>query len=475
MKHIHMIGIGGTGLSAIAHILLQKGYRVSGSDHVASPLFKSITEAGAQTFLGHAPGHIQEPDLVIRSSAVPDDNPEVITALSKGIPVLKRREFLPELTQGKLTLAVAGSHGKTTTTAMLAWILHRLGTDPSFISGGVVNQLGTNAHAGSGPHFVIEADEYDHMFLGLKPNIAIVTNIEHDHPDCFPTAADYRAAFKAFLEQVEPDGKALMCLDDPETRALRTDLTENNSQLPVPARVLGYGTSSKTNYLAKGITFSGGYPQFELAYLHETSVKASDRGWVKNLGLVRLSVPGHHNILNATGALGVIHQLGLAIPEAIQAIGEFTGAARRFEILGQANRVTIIDDYGHHPSEIAVTLEAARSRYPGHRIWAVWQPHTYSRAQNLAEGFVQALNLADKVLVLKVYAAREQDPGYSPEEILRALSEKKAGYAPDFDLAEEYLLDNLASGDIVIIFSAGDATELSLALLQALKQQEIGA
>jgi UDP-N-acetylmuramate--alanine ligase len=469
MKHIHMIGIGGTGLSAIAHVLLQKGYTVSGSDCVASPLFTAVTEAGAQTFLGHAPDHIQQPDLVIRSSAVPDDNPEVITALSKGIPVLKRREFLQELTQGKVTLAVAGSHGKTTTTAMLVWILHRLGTDPSFISGGVVNQLATNAHAGSGPHFVIEADEYDHMFLGLTPKIAIVTNIEHDHPDCFPTVADYRAAFKAFIEQVDLDGKALMCLDDPGAHALMTELTGIKPQL------IGYGTSPNASYLAKNITYSEGYPQFELSSRHEISANGSDHGWVEDLALVKLSVPGRHNILNATGALGAIHQLGLAMPEAIQAISEFTGAGRRFEILGQANRVTIIDDYGHHPSEIAATLEAARSRYPGHRIWAVWQPHTYSRTQNLAEGFVQALNLADNVLVLKVYAAREQDPGFSAEEIVKALSVNKAGYAPDFDLAEEFLLKNLAFGDIVIIFSAGDAIKLSQKLLQALDQQEIGA
>ncbi len=462
MKHIHLIGIGGTGLSAIALILLQNGYVISGSDRESSPLFNAITEAGAQTVLGHAPEHIKNPDLVIRSSAVPDDNLEVVAALSKGIPVLKRRDFLPELTKGKETLAVAGSHGKTTTTAMLIWILHCLGKDPSFISGGVINQLACNAQAGSGTHFVIEADEYDHMFLGLTPKIAIITNIEHDHTDCFPTPADYLAAFKAFMQQVEPDGKALMCINDPETRSLKTDLAG------IKPNFLGYGTTPDVDFLAKNIAYIDGYPQFELSY-------RKDLGWAENLGTVRLCVPGHHNVLNATGALGAIHQLGLPVNDAIQAIGDFTGAGRRFEILGNVNNVTIIDDYGHHPSEIAATLEAAHSRYPGQRIWAVWQPHTYSRTQNLAEGFVQALDLADRVLVLQIYAAREKDPGYSSEQIVRALTTNKALYAPSFELATEYLLKTLTSGDVVIVFSAGDATKLSRVLLKALDQRVNGS
>ena len=459
MKHIHFIGIGGTGLSAIALILLQKGYIISGSDRETSPLFKTITEAGAKTVLGHAPEHIKNPDLVIRSSAVPDDNPEVVAAFSKGIPVLKRKEFLPELTKDKETLAIAGSHGKTTTTAMLIWILHSLGEDPSFISGGVINQLACNAQAGSGPHFVIEADEYDHMFLGLTPKIAIVTNIEHDHTDCFPTPADYLAAFKAFLNQVEPDGKALLCVDDPETRSLMTGLTDKQPVL------LGYGTTPDVKYLAKNIAYIDGFPQFDLSYCKEP-------GLAENLGQVKLQVPGHHNVLNATGALSAIHQLGLPIQEAIKAIGGFTGAGRRFEILGKAMDITIIDDYGHHPSEIAATLEAAKTRYPGQQVWAVWQPHTYSRTQTLADGFVEALDLADRVLVLPVYAAREKDPGYSSEQIVRALPENKALYAPSFELATNYLTNNLTPGDIVIVFSAGDATKLSRVLLQMLHQNE---
>ena len=461
MKHIHFIGIGGTGLSAIALVLLQKGYAVSGSDRENSPLLKTVTEAGAQTCLGHSADHIKNPDLVIRSSAIPDDNPEVVAALSKKIPVLKRKDFLQQLTQDKQTLAIAGSHGKTTTTAMLIWILHCLDQDPTFISGGVVNQLAANAKAGSGPHFVIEADEYDHMFLGLSPEIAIVTNIEHDHTDCFPTQEDYMTAFIAFLKQVKPDGKALLCIDDPKTRALMTELKDDHPEL------LGYGTMPDAQYLAKDIAYISGYPQFTLIY-HKTS------DWVEELGTVKLSVPGHHNVLNATAALGAVHQSGLSVEKAIQAIGDFTGAGRRFEILGEAKGVTIIDDYGHHPSEIAATLEAAQTRYPGQRVWAVWQPHTYSRTMTLADGFIQALDLADRVLVLPIYAAREKDPGYSAEQIAHAITGNKALYAPSFNLASEYLLSNLSSGDIVIVFSAGDATRLSRIMLDTLKQHENG-
>jgi UDP-N-acetylmuramate--alanine ligase len=461
MKHVHLIGIGGTGLSAIAQVLLEQGFTVSGSDREASSLFNAISAKGAHTFLGHDRENITGAHLIIRSSAIPNDNPEVIAALGQGIPVLKRRDFLEELTKGKHTLAIAGSHGKTTTTAMLIWILHCLGQDPSFISGGVVSQLACNAHAGTGSYFVIEADEYDHMFLGLAPTLAIITNIEHDHPDCFPTPDVYRAAFQAFLERVIPNGKTLMCLDDPETRAL---FAQNNSQ---QSPLLGYGTSTNANYIANRITLIDGFYHFDLTY-------QNGNGWQKHLGRVRLNVPGRHNVLNATAVLGAVHQLDLSLPGAILAISEFSGTGRRFEILGKADGVTIIDDYGHHPSEIAATLEAAQSRYPGRRIWAIWQPHTYTRTQNLAQGFTQALDLADKVLVLKIFASRETDPGYSAEVIARALPPGKASYTPNFDLAAEHLINNLASGDIAIIFSAGDAIQLSQMVISKLRHREKG-
>jgi len=453
MKHFHLIGIGGTGLSAIARVLLEKGHTVSGSDQFASPLFKSVTAAGAQTFLGHAAEHIAGADLVICSSAIADDNLEVVAAKAQGIPVLKRSEFLKELTRGKETLAIAGSHGKTTTTAILIWILDQLGTDPSFIAGGVVNQLGCNARAGTGPYFAIEADEYDYMFLGLTPKIAVVTNIEHDHPDCFPTELDYQEAFTAFLRRVQPDGLALMCFDHPATRALAEELSSELS-------IRGYGTSPDAVYRATDITFVEGFPQFKLWFEEQ------------NLGLVKLRIPGTLNVLNATAALAVVNQLGLDLTSAIDAVAAFTGAGRRFEVLGETKGITVIDDYGHHPTELAATLDAARSRYPNRRIWAAWQPHTYSRTRSLENDFTQALDTADKVVVLKIYAAREENPGYSAEVIAEALPSGKAVYKPDFDSASAYLLQELQPRDVLIVFSAGDATQLSQDIMLGLSQTE---
>ncbi len=449
MKHVHFIGIGGTGLSAIARVLLERGFIVSGSDREASPLFNAVTAAGARTFLGHTADQVTGADLIIRSSAIPDDNPEVQAALDLGIPVLKRSEFLAELTEGQDTIAVAGTHGKTTTTAMLIWILTELGTDPSFIAGGVVNQLGINAHAGQGKYFVIEADEYDNMFLGLAPKIAVVTNIEHDHPDCFPTEADYLDAFRSFLGKVRKDGLALVCQDDPTARSLGEEMS---SQMTI----FGYGTDPKAEYRAEEIAFVDGWPVFHL--FHGEA----------DLGKVDLQVPGKHNVLNATAALAAVNLLGLDLPSAINALGRFTGAGRRFEVLGEAAGVTVIDDYGHHPTEIAATLDAARSHYPGSRVWAVWQPHTYSRTRSLEPAFIDALGLADRVLILKIYAAREDDPGYSAEIFVNALPEGKAVYRDDFVEAADFLLNELNSGDILIVFSAGDATRVSQLVLDNL-------
>lgn len=455
MKHIHFIGIGGTGLSAIARVLLEKGYTVSGSDQTESPLFKAISQAGARTFLGHDSENIQGADLVLRSSAIPDANPEVRAAQNLGIPVLKRSDFLEELTQDKQTLAVAGSHGKTTTTAMLVWILTQMNLDPSYIVGGVVNQLGRNAAAGQGPHFVIEADEYDYMFLGLRPEGAIITNIEHDHPDCFPTPKSYRKAFKSFIKGVKPGGIVMLCLENPQAQKLKEKLAGGSQML------LGYGFSNESEYVASDITTEDGLPVFTLQH---RSGKIS----FENLGRVSLSVPGWHNVLNATAALGLLHQLGLPFNAASQALSQFTGAGRRFEILGEPGGVVIIDDYGHHPTEIEATLKAAKIRYPSRRLWAVWQPHTYSRTQILEDAFIHALSLAHQALILKIYAAREENPGYSAETIARALPGETGSYCESFQEAIDRLIECVAPGDVVIVFSAGDATQISQALLQNL-------
>ncbi len=458
MKHIHLIGIGGAGLSAIAQVLLDKGYTVSGSDRVASPLFNAITNAGARTYLDHAAEQIKGADIVLRSSAIPDDNPEVLAALAQGIPVLKRAEFLGELTDGKQTIAIAGSHGKTTTTAMLVWMLSKLNQDPSYIVGGVLKQFACNAHAGSSQYFVIEADEYDNMFLGLSPTIGIITNIEHDHPDFFPTEKDYLDAFQAFVERIQPNGLALLCIDDPLTQKLTDVITKSG------IRVLTYGVSPQANYQADQIHLDGVQHRFSLK-------KRDEDGRILELGSQTLVLPGKHNVLNATAALAVIDQLGLPMDKAMSALQSFTGTQRRFEVLGEADGITIIDDYGHHPTQLMVTLKAAQQRYPGKRIWAVWQPHTYTRTLALADDFTRALKLADRVLVLPVYAAREKNPGYSAEQFIAKLPQGQAAFSQNLQSAAQTLLKTLQPDDVVIFFSAGDAVELSQAVMSALKRK----
>lgn len=454
MEHIHLIGIGGTGLSAIAQVLLESGYRVSGSDRTLSPLAARIQAAGAQVFVGHDANNILGANVVVRSSAIPDSNPEVIAAQAAGIPVLKRSEFLGRITAGKWTIAIAGTHGKTTTTAMIAWMLNRLAQDPSYIIGGVAENLNTNAHAGQGPYFVIEADEYDHMFLGLNPEIAIITNIEHDHPDFYPTEADFFAAFRAFSRRVPPKGLLLYCVDDPGAVQLAH---ENNG---TGRRAVGYGTQPAGQpYRAIDIKpVAGSGMQFT----------ALCRDLVRR---VQLQVPGEHNVRNALAALAVADELALSVEEAIQALGEFRGTGRRFEVHSAAAEITLVDDYAHHPTEIRSTLAAARASYPGQRIWAVWQPHTYSRTRLLQADFAEAFKSADRVLVTEIYPARELAPadGYSAAQVVSEITQPTAIFVPELTQAADYLLAELRPGDVVIVLSAGDADWITRRLMETIK------
>lgn len=448
MEHIHFIGVGGTGLSAIARVLLEQGLEVSGSDLNHSPLFTSVREAGGSVFLGHRAENIQGADLVIRSSAIPDDNPEVQAALAAGIPVLKRVDFLGQLTAGKKVLAVAGSHGKTTTTSMVAWILSDLGLDPSFIVGGVVSDLDTNAHAGRGDYFVIEADEYDYMFLGLRPSIAAVTNIEHDHPDIFPTLESFEDAFRRFAANLEPDGTLIVCGEDPGARALGEVLKSGQT-----LKVYGFGKMD-WDYSAHQLSVnpSAGM-DFELRVLNpegETRLPVS------------LLIPGKHNVLNALAAIAILDSLGFDRERIVQSLGAFSGSGRRFEIRGEVNGVLLVDDYAHHPTEIQATLSAARNAYPDRYIRAVWQPHTYSRTTTLFDDFTKAFQDADQVLVLDVYEAREAKPNdFVMLDLINAIKHKNVLYLPENDQVAAYLEDDLAIGDMLLIFTAGDAIEIT--------------
>ncbi|WP_299027494.1 UDP-N-acetylmuramate--L-alanine ligase [uncultured Thermanaerothrix sp.] len=453
MKHVHFIGIGGSGLSAIARFLLERGYTVSGSDRVASTVTEQLANSGAFIHIGHHPDHIQGADVVVRSSAVPLDNPEVQAAQSQGIPILKREELLARLMENHTAIAVAGTHGKTTTTAMIAWGLTQLGLDPSYIVGSVIHGLFTNAHAGQGPHFVIEADEYDHMFLGLNPDMIVITNIEHDHPDCYPSPETYYTAFEAFARRLRPGGSLVACAENTGTARLANAMKTQG--LPVWT----YGSQpAEYQAVAERLNTEGGLT-FEAIFV-------PSRGDSQMLARVSLQVPGRHNLLNALAALAVAHRLGIDTQAFADALSKYKGTARRFEVLGEARGIVVIDDYAHHPSEIRATLVAARSRYPRRRLWAVWQPHTYSRTQALLNDFAHAFSEADNVIVTEVYAARETDQSFSAAQVVQAMNHANARFIASLDSVTHYLQNHLQSGDVVIILSAGDANQVGYRLLQ---------
>jgi UDP-N-acetylmuramate--alanine ligase len=468
-KSVHFIGIGGTGLSAIARVLLESGYQVSGSDRTLSPLAASLQAEGVRVSTGHRAENIEGAQLVIRSSAVPDDNVEVLAAKEKGIPVMKRSEFLGTLLKDHYGIAVAGTHGKTTTTAMIAWMLTYMKQDPTFIVGGVLNNLHTNAHAGKGQAFVIEADEYDHMFLGLRPKLAVITNIEHDHPDCYPTAEDFFMAFDQFVSQIGSDGTLLICMNDKGAARLAQIAKERGQ------KVFSYAMKEANNgaekqeadYIADNVSLSpSGGVRFEAQ-----CTLASDRFILHRA--IGLRVPGKHNVQNALAALAVAHLMGLQVEQASQALAEFTGTGRRFEVRGVVNGVTIIDDYAHHPTEIRATLAAARMRFPTNKIWVVWQPHTFSRTRLLFTDFVRAFEQVDQVVVTDIYAAREQQPedGFSSRQVAEAFTYPKARYMADFSQIVDTLVGELQPGDVLLVLSAGDADQISARVQSTLEKR----
>ena len=460
MTHYHFIGIGGSGLSAIARLLKESGHEVTGSDQTLSPFAADLQHIGVQIYVGHHPRNVSGAEVVIRSSAIKDDNPEVEAAKKAGIPVYKRADFLGQLMENKTGIAVAGTHGKTTTTAMIAWMLSALERDPSFIVGGTLNNLKVNARAGQGEAFVIEADEYDRMFLGLKPQVAVVTNLEHDHPDCFPTFNDMYSAFESFVDLLPPDGTLIACAED-----------EGAFSLISHARRKG---SSVVSYSVQGeMTINS--PQ----WVQARTMKRNERGGfdfsvmtniasMTNAFNVSLQVPGEHNVRNALAALSVAAVMGLPMQKAAEALGQFTGTGRRFEVRGEPKGILLVDDYAHHPTEIRATLAAARARYPKRRIWAVWQPHTYSRTQTLQYEFSRAFSDADEVLVTEIYASREAKQDFSSAEVVASMPHASARFSGSLAETKAYLLDHLHKGDVVLVLSAGDADGITNDLLKEL-------
>jgi UDP-N-acetylmuramate--alanine ligase len=457
---VHIIGIGGAGMSAIARVLIDSGVIVSGSDQRRNAITDKLAADGATIYEGHRGDNVPSgTDYVLISSAVKPDNVELVAAQASHVPVLKRRDAFPRLLPDKTLIAVAGTHGKTTTTGLLAHLLREAGDDPSYIVGGVLLNTGDNAHAGKGKAFVVEADEYDYMFLGLNPRIAIVTNVEHDHPDMFPTLEVMIDAFRQFIKRLPDDGLLIVCADDPHALAL------GQERMAAGKPVVTYSTilPSATWLASVDESDDKTYTHFGVRY---------HRGEVRLYDQIALAMAGEYNVRNALATLAAVYAYGMPIEKVSAGYETFKGTGRRFELMGATKQgVAIYSDYGHHPSAIKAVLAAAKSRFPNQKLWAVWQPHTYSRSRLLFDEFAHAFENADHALVTDVYAAREVYTEGDPtgEDLAAAIwdaGHKDARHSGGLTETADVLRDEAKATDVVIIFSAGDAPEIGWELLK---------
>jgi UDP-N-acetylmuramate--alanine ligase len=454
MPNIHLIGIGGAGLSAIATVLLQQGHKVSGSDLQVSPATERLVQLGATVFIGHRPENLNDNlQAVVVSSAIPEDNSELVSARQRGLSIMKRAEWLGHMMQQRVGIAIAGTHGKTTTTAMTAYLFQAAGQNPTYIVGGFVPQLDTNAAAGTGDTFIIEADEYDHTFLGLRPEIAVVTIVEWDHPDIFPTPQVLNQAFEDFVRLVPAHGLVIGCGDDPRARAVIRQ---------TQAKTITYGLNDGNDWQAVKIRPNqrGGH-DFESAIAGENNDASPTT--------VSLAIPGLHNVSNALAVLIIARHRGLRLSQAAQILSQFKGVERRFEWKGEANGVTVIDDYAHHPTEIKATLVAARTRFTNRSIWVAFQPHTFSRTLSLLDEFAKAFDDADHVIIVDIFASREIDEGLvSSQEIVDRISHPDARYIGSLREAADYLTNHLSPSNVLITMGAGDGYQIGEWVLERL-------
>jgi UDP-N-acetylmuramate--alanine ligase len=446
-KRVHFIGIGGAGMSGLARIALSHGIKVSGSDAKDSNVVIALTALGANVSVGHKSETVDGADLIVFSTAISENNPERLRALELGLPIIARATALALLMSESKSIAVAGTHGKTTTSSMLTVALQATGADPSFAIGGTITASGSNAHRGTGDFFVAEADESDGSFVAYHPYGAIITNIEHDHVDFF---ADESAVFKVFTEfvtTIDSEGFLIYCNDDKGSRKLGSTVTNT--------RTFTYGTSPDSDLVIDQITL------LPLG----SSARAIWHG--KVIGKLELSVPGHHNLMNAAAALAAGIVLDQAPAEMIDGLATFKGAGRRFEIKGTVNGIRVIDDYGHHPTEIEVTLTAARRFAGDGHLIVVFQPHRYSRTKAFIDNFATTLDLADEVIVLEIYAASEKPiVGISSEAIVEKMNHGK--FIPNFIDAVEAVVKSAKPGDVVITLGAGDVSSLAPIIVEEL-------
>ena len=448
-QHAHFIGIGGIGMSGIAEILLNLGFKVSGSDLRRGPVTDRLAQMGATVYEGHDAANVAGATVVVTSSAVSAANPEVVEARARKIPVIQRAEMLAELMRLKYGIAIAGMHGKTTTTSMVASVLAAGGLDPTVVVGGRVDALGSNAKLGSSQYLVAEADESDRSFLKLSPILAVVTNLDREHMDCYRDMADVEQAFLTFIDKLPFYGAVTACVDNPLLAAI----------LPrAQRRVFTYGIAPEADYRLEFL----GIGQRSFASFQVTTAAGL-------LGPFELNVPGRHNVLNATAAVAIAHQLGITSDKIAEGLSHFRGVDRRFQLRGKARGVTVVDDYGHHPTEIRATLAAAREC--GHQhIHVVFQPHRFSRTLDILDQFRSAFTDADTVVVLPIYAASEEPiPGVTAERLAASIQGPKVQFAADFPAAVAAVAAQAREGDLILTLGAGNVSQLAPQILAAIE------
>lgn len=449
--NIHFIGVGGAGMSGIARIMLAKGFSISGSDKADSAMLTSLSALGAKIFIGHAAENLGSAQIVIVSSAISESNSELIAAKAKGLPVIARATALAWLMSESTSVAVAGTHGKTTTTAMLTVALQTAGLDPSFAIGGTINTAGTNAHSGSGSIFVAEADESDGSFLAYRPNGAIITNIELDHVDHFANEDEVFAVFEQFVGSIKQGGFLVACGDDAGVNRLLKQIKRDDLTIHL------YGKGANNDFKVD---------KLHLAPKNSSAVVSSTG---RRIGELKLAVAGEHNLLNALAAFTAATALGAAETKLFDGLSSFTGTKRRFELKGEVDGVKVIDDYGHHPTEIKVTLTTARNLAQAGRVIVIFQPHRYSRTAAFAQQFSTSLQLADFTFLLEVYAASEKPlPGISSLLISKQMSSSQVKFEPSMVEVVNEVSAMAKPGDVILTLGAGDVSSLGEPILQAL-------
>ena len=446
VKHIHFVGVGGSGMSGIAEVLAHLGYTVSGSDLAASATTRRLEGEGVRVMIGHAAEHAAGADAVVVSTAVKEDNPEVIAARSRHIPVVPRAQMLAELMRLKRGIAIAGTHGKTTTTSLVASILAEGGIDPTFVIGGRLNAAGANARLGSGDFIVAEADESDASFLYLSPVLSVVTNIDADHMETYGQDFErLKGAFVDFLSRLPFYGVAVLCGDDANVRAIMPQVAK---------QIVTYGLQSNCNFYAENIVAVDGQMRFDCVRVNGSTSRLS----------ITLNLPGLHNVLNALAAIAVATEVQVPDAAIIKALAEFKGVGRRFQRYGEValpagGSFTLVDDYGHHPVEMAATLAAARGAFPGRRLVLAFQPHRYTRTRDCFEDFVKVLSTVDVLLLAEIYAAGEAPivaaDGRSLARALRVVGKVEPVFVEDIAAMPQTIMDVVCDGDVVLCMGAG--------------------